>query len=238
MMDEAKWLIQRHDPEEMLLSLRDLTNITRTKAGKRRSRLFLIACCRLDWELLDDPRLCEIVEIGEAFAQSAIDKAVFRKARRTAEIIVNATSSWGPPAEEFRRRRAFQIVVQVMRENAFVAALYTSTLSFTLADGTQPADAERYALFCDLIRDIFGNPFRPLTIARLCSAGTTAPFVSWRNRPTTNASCPPARWSRPASVCSPMPWRTPAAKTRPCSNICVHRDRIRAAVTSLMRCGA
>jgi hypothetical protein len=58
-----------------------------------------------------------------------------------------------------------------------------------------------------LVRDIFGNPFRPVSVdpSWLTWRGGTVPR---RPRPpTSSGNCPPGIWTTPASPSWPTPWR-------------------------------
>jgi hypothetical protein len=50
-MTEAEWLNEQSNSQAMVWLFRG-TRVTRTKAGKRKLRLFACACCRLTWDLL------------------------------------------------------------------------------------------------------------------------------------------------------------------------------------------
>jgi len=60
-MTKAKWLACT-DPTPMLKVLRD-------KASDRKLRLFVCACCRRIWHLLEDERSRQAVEAAESFAE-------------------------------------------------------------------------------------------------------------------------------------------------------------------------
>src|SRR5262249_32679296 len=68
----------------MLLSLREATQVTRTKAGRRKLRLFACGCCRLIWERLRDPRLRCAVEVAERFTEVQANKEQLTAAREGA----------------------------------------------------------------------------------------------------------------------------------------------------------
>jgi hypothetical protein len=59
-MDEAEWRTST-DPDAMLTFLRD-------RAGRRKLRLYCVACCCRIWDLLDDQRSREAVEVAERYA--------------------------------------------------------------------------------------------------------------------------------------------------------------------------
>src|SRR5262249_39950850 len=84
-MDEARWLEEAWHPQGMLWTLWEQGKVTRTKAGRRKLRLFACECCRLVWDLLPDPRLREAVEVADRFAEGQASKEALEAARRAAQ---------------------------------------------------------------------------------------------------------------------------------------------------------
>jgi hypothetical protein len=125
------------------------------RASHRKWRLFLCACSRSVWHVLSDEIGHRITEAAEQFADGLI----------TAEEL----------AEE--QRREYELLSDVDEDtplrhavNGALGALYLDTeREFDcaiwaipeFAQATQDESAE-YAKHCDLLRDIFGNPFRPV----------------------------------------------------------------------------
>src|SRR5688500_13123632 len=73
-MTEADW-DSCTDPETMLEFLR-----TSEKRSDRKLRLFAVACCRLIWESLPDPRSRRAVAVAERYADGWANDADFRLA--------------------------------------------------------------------------------------------------------------------------------------------------------------
>ena len=102
-MTEAEWLSEQHDSQGMVFSLRG-TRVTRTKAGKRKLRLFACACCRLTWKLLTDPLLRQAVEVAERFSESQAGKDELGRAYESARRMLRARTPGGPNHRESAER--------------------------------------------------------------------------------------------------------------------------------------
>lgn len=169
-MTETDWLACA-DPALMLQFLG-------AKASARKLRLFACACCRRIWYLLRDERGRTAVEVAEQFADGSAKLEELNTARTAAqafqqsirgtapsdvEIPVGAASAWtaGNPED----------AAQAAREAAEAVGLASRAAARNLnREATDTAErtarlAEHKAQ-CDLVRDIFGNPFREVAIDR------------------------------------------------------------------------
>lgn len=87
----ARWSLSR-EPLVLLACLRCRGRVTRTKDGRRRSRLFACACARRHWDLMAEaPRakvtvLREGVETAERFADGGMGRAAFEAAVARARV--------------------------------------------------------------------------------------------------------------------------------------------------------
>ncbi len=79
---EAMWLSSTQ-PYGMLRHLRHGRGVTTTAAGRRRLRLFSVACCRSVWEFLDEGSR-HAVEVAERFADGQARKAELAAAHERA----------------------------------------------------------------------------------------------------------------------------------------------------------
>jgi hypothetical protein len=132
--------------------------------SKRKKRLFACACCRRVLSRIPDDRVRAALDISEAFA----DRAATREQLEAAYFIalkVNEAAMSGEPWALFT-----EAVELACDENlAVVSEIAASArLDPALHDDPSPADRrftrrERKAQ-AELIRDLFGNPFGPVTL--------------------------------------------------------------------------
>jgi hypothetical protein len=162
-LTEAGWLA--------CTELRQLLEQLGRKATQRKLRLFATACCRRIWHLLPDERSRAAVEVAEQFA----DKQATHKERQTAESAASeaevqwrrsakgeaeaayaafCTISWEPPGHSWPPHGPEMARVAA---NCAVRAVRGAMAWLPPKD---PGEAERAAQI-RLLRDLFGNPFRP-----------------------------------------------------------------------------
>jgi CheY-like chemotaxis protein len=106
----------------------------------RKVRLFACACLRRVWDRIDDPLVRQVVEVDERYADGLASREEFLNAHTASG---RAQAPWPrPPAGD--------------------AAYYAADHMARLWPGPHPAGArwEQAAL----LRDIFGNPFRPVIV--------------------------------------------------------------------------
>jgi hypothetical protein len=167
-LNESKWLTCK-DPTPMLVFLRD-------KASERKLRLFAVACCRRIWNLIPDKPGREAVEQAERFADGVVGRQQLAKVRRTC----SQRSYINRPL--FERDNAWCAMIAVLGSvSNNVMELEVSAMAgamayagFSLIDApdrstTYPAErqklrAEEHRYQASLLREIFGNPFRSVTL--------------------------------------------------------------------------
>jgi hypothetical protein len=161
-VNESEWLTGS-DPLAMLDQLGDVS--------ERKLRLFACACVRRRWELIPFPRQRGTVELAERLAEGGAPDAELAEARERAEM-------WPYDAPEFQRT-TYQAAARTLAESANEAAREVCDLlrQQAVADAlieaipgenqgklaTEAQDGEGWALAL-LVREVFGNPFRPVTI--------------------------------------------------------------------------
>lgn len=149
-MTEAVWVVS-DDPDWML------HNVNRN-VSKRKIRLFACACCRLVWHLLSDRRSRNGVEVSERYADGFATQQELETALFAAQEARNAFQS--PYLNE---QAPFPGDATFSAPTAAIAAIDASAFS-AVAETGEIKDKVMYRSQASLIRDIFGNPFRPVTI--------------------------------------------------------------------------
>jgi hypothetical protein len=148
-MTEAEW-IASPDPDALLDALRE-------KGSDRKLRLYGVSCCRRIWHLLTDPRSQQAVECVELVAEGYLPVNSLRMARVYADQA--ADCSHGGPALV-----AYDLVYDPPFDAVAVAAKRAAGVRAD-AEGTNVAADVETAAQLYLLRDIFGNPFRPAALA-------------------------------------------------------------------------
>jgi hypothetical protein len=129
------------------------------KRDLRKERLFACACCRRIWNLLTDPRSRAVVEAAEQYADGLIDKGALAAARVEA---VRATRV-APRRSNDSPVAAAECLGNLEPYDVFFAC--TARVTMVVARcriGTRKAEEALQAKF---LRDIFGNPFRPVAFS-------------------------------------------------------------------------
>ncbi len=171
-MNQPEWL-SCENPQRMLRFLG-------RRFGTRKLRLFACACCRRIWEFLKDPRSRKAVETAEHFA----DGLVGGKARRMAESAALGATRQAEVAywqsledEDWPKWRAAAAAAWAVAADGDWAEETAGEAADVRAGPWRSAavlQAEKQAQ-CALLRDIFGNPFRPVSFdSDLVLAGDSA----------------------------------------------------------------
>ncbi len=194
-LTEEEWLASR-SPDEMLHYLQQHRRITRVAGGQRRLRLFCVACCRSVWEHLDDERTRQVIEVSERFADGRARKAELAAAcewierQHQAMNTASAASKRGRPEAIFFLRQSVTAAAWWATKMRFAvrSALSVTMCTLTARIALSPegfdnpqavdmADATEGPFQANLLRCIFGNPFRPVAVDRTWAAwngGTVA----------------------------------------------------------------
>jgi hypothetical protein len=143
-MSEAEWLTCT-EPRRMLPALADA-------ASKRKLRLFACACCRRVWDLLPDARSRRAVEVAERFADGQASDQERAAAWSAAAV--------EPAAVYSADRRTAATAYARYVAAAATAGFANDAAAYAIADyAATPPQVQ-----CDLLRDVFGNPFRPVPL--------------------------------------------------------------------------
>jgi hypothetical protein len=166
-MTETEWL-SCGEPRLMLDHIRP-------RASARKLRCFACACVRAVWDLLLDRRSQLAVETAERFADGWASAAELAEAEvaafevaRVADLRTTVSDpSWA--ATRAAARAANLDAYSAASGAAFVAVLCEAPWAFgplggVLHHGDDEAKARARARQCDLLREVIGNPFRPVVL--------------------------------------------------------------------------
>ena len=137
--------------------LRDFLLRKRTPS-LRKVRLYATATCRRFWDELPMPECCELVEAVEDYTEGDVAWADVMDAKRAAQhVAAGRYATWGRSAAGQRAWELFRAAECTADTRLWYAlAVYAWSISLTTRLYTGKADGAQ----CDLIRDVFGNPFR------------------------------------------------------------------------------
>ena len=163
-MTEEEWLAKDHPrPEEILEFLG-------SQASPRKLRLFLVACAHRVLPYRADAVMVEALDVAERFADGLAKRKEMQRAREgltwTQQARVKRWSALysdhirSVPAWHANREQ----IVRGAREGAGCCA-WSSTRTKAGGFVTMTYPTEEFAAQAALLRDIFGNPFRPVSLA-------------------------------------------------------------------------
>jgi hypothetical protein len=155
---EAEWLAC-DDPIRMLGFLEG-------KASERKLRLFACAYCRLLWESMRDGRSRAAVETGERYADGLADYPRLCAARNGALRALDAIRRplrKGWPGRSAPRALSAALCAHVA---AWPDQPVRQVTIVAVEEAVAAAGAGAPAVLRDFARCVFGNPFRPVRIAR------------------------------------------------------------------------
>ena len=163
-MDEPRWQSERN-VYLMIKYLRDERSMARTKAGRRKLRLFNVACFRLLWDVLDD-QARRVVEVLEREAEGVLvpGKAAHRHAllvadarmMRHRDFLADLTWALIEATDDSLARAVEQVTIRLSYAQRHEDAPHRETHPELI----RPWE-ETQGIHAALVREIFGNPFRP-----------------------------------------------------------------------------
>jgi hypothetical protein len=167
---EAEWRAC-DDIDEMLRYLKREAGAARSPKGRRRLRLFACGCCRQVWPLIEDPRSRRLVDLSERLADGRADpselaeaEAAARAAKSEADV---AAAGLSPTTHVRKVAAAISAALQTAAKEAYEAARVSSGCALCSVGGSwsinvpNPAWDSQEARQADLLRCLYGNPFRP-----------------------------------------------------------------------------
>jgi hypothetical protein len=128
--------------------------MTRASAD-RPARLFAVACCRWAWHVFKDPRSRAAVDAAERYAIGLLP-------RKDLEVIANRAGKLIRDSVTTPAEYAACSTTKPRIRPGFVALLMRNAVQVQDAEAE---DAEEASAQVALLRDIFGNPFRPAALA-------------------------------------------------------------------------
>lgn len=151
-MTEAEWLTCE-DPVAMLKHLEEAAiALEFAYPTDRKLRLFAVACCRHIWHLLTDERSRQAVEVAERFADGKVTRNELLHADHEASVpsgLPFDTPAWMAHA---------LLISNVLDAVAHVCRVHT------LCRDVYPDQEMARCVQVAILREIIGNPFRPVTI--------------------------------------------------------------------------
>lgn len=158
-MTEDEWLASTDS--------RPVWNVVSRKISNRKIRLLICACCRRVWDLLVDYRSREAVEVAERYADGSANRDDLIAVRRKADAAYQwARKQHGPNL--FRLAGAAHLALQATSVAKKVR--FDPREDELLRGAKERKDKTERKARCELIRDLMGNPFRPVAIAPAWSA--------------------------------------------------------------------
>ncbi len=159
-MTESEWSTATSF-RPLLSHLIEQDGVTRTRAGRRRLTLFGCACLRRLLAVVPVAPFRDAIEFAEAHADAPqTDEALqnrakeFQKAMRAPEVFAAVPEGMFIPIDT---RTWFLLRAKKLAENIRIIAETTASSAADIVRDAPPGEPA-------LLRDIFGNPFRPAAI--------------------------------------------------------------------------
>jgi hypothetical protein len=170
-MTEAEWL-KADDTVEMFDHLKRRARSERARLPHRRLRLYACACCRRVWHLLADARSRTAVELSERYADGQATRSALAKACRAAGEVLTALmrgkgvvpSAYS--AAETAMWASADSIHDVWGGTSSAAEDLAARLGKEAGTGVKSARVSESRRQADLMREVFGNPFRPASLDR------------------------------------------------------------------------
>ena len=164
-MTEQEWL-ECTNPQPMLMFLQG-------KVSDRRLRLYAVSCSRRFLHLTRDRRVGEVLDIAERLADGLVADMDRSNARKAAQQAAQVRGVFAHPEAPKWERRVASLAYYSVARKPMEAAWNVPGLAVEVliwhAGGHSNCDWQaiktaEMIVHSDLLRDIFGNPFRPIAI--------------------------------------------------------------------------
>jgi hypothetical protein len=197
-MTESEW--QTSTQAHVMLCFLD----ERCWASPRKLRLYACACCRLVAGLLEDERSRQAIAVAERFADGLASARELRAAGAAARAVVEAIAQAEhlehppvlSPAHQAARAAAattFRAVHPFGGPPIHVASSLAAAIDVTYMTGQTAVGDDLAALQrrqANLLREVFGNPFRPVTRPPSLAAALLHALIGRRARPVLELAGP------------------------------------------------
>jgi hypothetical protein len=166
--NEAGWLACTETPARMVREVRDTRSTTQEIPLGRKARLFACAGCQRLASFFGHRRHRKVNElvrqallVSERFAEGLATEAELAELREKEDEWLARIRS--------ETRKAIHLVVSaraVLQADAWDAAIGVLDAGYGAAWDKVEADSDYLRAKCDLVREVFGNPFRPVPVER------------------------------------------------------------------------
>lgn len=176
----------------------------------RKLRLFAVACCRQVWRLLTDDALCGMCDgiggfVGGTTGDTCPDCDSTGRINRSRRAVEVAERFADGEATQRDANEAWQEAVRVHYTESYTTVCCSPYISRDIIRAAGPPTQPESATQAALLRDIIGNPFRPVTW-EWCHAGARETLAGERHAPS--------KWWRPRWVSFGPPWEDTLALVR------------------------
>jgi len=154
-MDEKQWDAEPEFASSMVAELVKLP-VARTKAGRRKLRLFACGCCRMIWHHQMDDELRGALCVAEKVADGEATET---------ELFQTRSAMWARCGDEYDPRTATdeQTAARAVNAASYVPASHAAINTHCHTKREEGERRKDESLQCDLLRCIFGNPYRKRT---------------------------------------------------------------------------
>jgi hypothetical protein len=191
-MTEGEWL-DCPDPERLLMVVLGET------FPPRKVRLFACACCRRWWREIPEQPGRRAVEVAERFADRRESRQALARADEACERFVLDTFEDDSRARKAVAGSAWVVKPMEMTPDAFEASVQAARWMCEVAGEAAALEAVAQ---CRLLRCVFGNPFRPVSLApaQRAPAAVSLARAAYEERQLPSGELDPHRAAVPADA--------------------------------------